>query len=105
MSYSEAIKDNRWRLEIQQEIQALEDNKTWKVCSLPTNKKVLGCKWVYKTEYHSDGTIEQFKARLVILGKHQVEGIDYTETFAPVAKMFIVRIILVVVVVKRRDLH
>lgn len=81
---------------MQPEIQALEDNHTWTVCPLPSNKKALGCKWVYKIKYHSDGTIERFKARLVNLGNHQVEGIDYNETFAPVAKMVTVRIVLAV---------
>lgn len=94
MLFAEAVKDSRWRLAMQEEIQALEDNNTWTLCSLPMNKKALGCKWVYKIKYLSDGTIERFKARLVILGNHQVEGIDYTETFAPVAKMVTVRTVL-----------
>ncbi|GAU34891.1 hypothetical protein TSUD_144220 [Trifolium subterraneum] len=105
MSYAEAVKDSRWNLAMRQEIQALEDNNTWTMCPLPVNKKALGCKWVYKIKYHSDGTIERFKARLVILGNHQVEGIDYTETFAPVAKMVTVRIVLSVAAAKRWELH
>ena len=52
------------------------------------------CKWVYKIEYRSYDTVEQYKARLVILGNHQIEGIDYTQTFAPVATMVIVRTFL-----------
>ena len=75
------------------------------MCSFLANKKALGCKWIYKIKYHSDGTIERFKARLIILGNHQVEGIGYTETFATVAKLVTVRIVLVVATTKGWDLH
>ena len=81
---------------MQREIQALETNRTWVLKDLPQTKKALGCKWVYKIKYNSDGTVERYKAWLVILGNHQIEGIDYTETFAPVAKMVTVRVFLVV---------
>jgi len=70
-----------------EEIKALEDNNTWEVMDLPPNKKPISCKWVYQVKHHSDGTIQCYKACLVICGDHQIEGIDYHETFAPVAKM------------------
>jgi len=85
---------------MQIEIQALEKNDTWEIDDLPPNKEALGCKWVYKIKYHSDDTVERFKARLVIFGNHQVAGIDYSKTFAPVAKMTTMRVFLAVAVAK-----
>lgn len=60
---------------------------------------------MYKIKYHFDGTIERHKARLVILGNNQVAGIDFKETFAPVAKMVSVRVFLAVAVVRGWELH
>lgn len=72
---------------------------------LPHGKKAIGCKWVYKIKYNVDGTIERYKARLVILGYNQVAGIDYNETFAPVAKMVSVRVFLAVAAIHEWELH
>ncbi|WVZ23541.1 hypothetical protein V8G54_002085 [Vigna mungo] len=105
VTFKEAMKDLRWHKAMQDEIHALEDNQTWTLVSLPTGKKALGSKWVYKIKRKSDGTIERFKACLVILGNHQVEGIDYMETFALVAKMVTVRIVLAVAAAKKWELH
>ena len=52
---------------MQAEIHALEKNGTWTIANLPLGKKALECKWVYKTKYNYDGTIERHKARLVKL--------------------------------------
>jgi len=86
-------------------ISALEANHTWDLRPLPPGKKALGCKWVYKIKYHADGSAECFKTRFVILGNHQVEGEDYHETFAPVAKMATVRTLLTLAVAKGWSLH
>jgi Reverse transcriptase (RNA-dependent DNA polymerase) len=51
-----------------EELHALEKNQTWEICFLPKNKKSVGCKWIYKIKYRSDGTIERYKARLVAKG-------------------------------------
>lgn len=60
---------------------------------------------MYKIKYKSDGTVERYKTRFVILGNNQREGIDYAETFAPVAKMDSVRTLLAVAAAKRWELH
>lgn len=80
------------------ELKALHDNKTWSVVRLPKGKKTVGSRWVYKTKYNSDGTVERHKAPLVARGFTQTYGLDYKEAFAPVAKMNTVRVLLSVVV-------
>lgn len=85
--YRHAVSNSNWRGAMGSEIIALEVNHTRDLVDLPLGNKVLGCKWVYKIKHKSDGSIERYKARLVVLKNHQVEGENCEETFAPVAKM------------------
>ncbi|XP_074291999.1 uncharacterized protein LOC141618831 [Silene latifolia] len=90
-SFKEAVQVAHWRDAMKSEIEALERNKTWTLETLPPNKKAIASKWVYKIKYNADGSIERDKARLVVMGNRQVEGIDYNETFAPTIKLVTVR--------------
>jgi hypothetical protein len=83
-SYTIASKHPQWCTAMDEEFQALHKQGTWSLVSLPPHKNVVGCKWVYKLKYNSDGTIARYKARLVAKGFHQQYGVDFDETFSPV---------------------
>lgn len=103
--FAEAMKDERWGVAVDCEITSLEEANTWRLEHLPPGKKALGCKWIFTIKYKSDGTIERYKARLVVMGNHQEEGSDYEETFAPVARMTTVRLFLDIAAKENQEVH
>lgn len=95
-SYEEAILDPNWRKAIETELSVLLKSNTWELVRLPPVHKPIGCRWIFKIKYRSNGSIERHKARLVAKGYTQVEGVDYRETFSPTAKITTLRCLLAV---------
>ena len=77
-----------------QEMKSMYSNKVWELVDAPNEVKPIGCKWIYKRKRGVDGKLETFKARLVAEGFTQKEGINYKETFFPVAMLKSIRILL-----------
>lgn len=67
----------------------------------PTNRKVIGSRWVYKVKHKSNGDIERVKARLVVKDHTQVEGFDYNENFSPISKIVSIILLLAVASTKK----
>ena len=84
---------------------ALMDNETWDLVDVPKGVKPTGCRWVFKVKYNTDDSVNRYKARLVVKGYAQKHNVDYDETFAHVAKMTTVQVLLAVVAAKRWHLH
>ena len=77
-----------------EEYRSLLANDTWDLVPLPKGRKLVRCKWVYRTKFGPDGKVDKHKARLIAKGFSQFEGIDYTETFSPVSKMKFIYLVL-----------
>ncbi|WJZ96954.1 hypothetical protein VitviT2T_015594 [Vitis vinifera] len=103
-TYREASTDPLWQIAMKEELDALTKNHTWDLVTLPPGQSVVGCKWIYKIKTRSDGSVERYKARLVAKGFTQEYGIDYEETFAPIARISSVRALLAVAAARKWDL-
>ncbi|RVW99200.1 Retrovirus-related Pol polyprotein from transposon RE1 [Vitis vinifera] len=104
-TYEQAVLDPKWQEAMAAELHALEQNHTWTLTPLPSGHRPIGCKWVYKIKYNSDGTVERYKAQLVAKGFTQREGIDYKETFSPMAKLTTIRCLLAIAAVRHWSFH
>ncbi|CAJ2627755.1 unnamed protein product [Trifolium pratense] len=91
--YAEAANDKKWIDAMEEELKMIEKNQTWKLVDRPDHKKAIGVKWVYRTKLNPDGSVNKYKARLVVKGYAQIFGVDFSETFAPVARLDTIRLL------------
>jgi hypothetical protein len=103
--FEQAVRNPMWDNAMDEDMAGLDSDATWELVALPEDKKAIGCKWVYKVKHNADGFVSRYKARLVTKGYAQTYGIDYEETYSPVAKMTTVRAIIAMAVTKGWSLH
>ena len=87
------------------EYQSIMNNDVWDVVPRLDGKSVVTSKWIYKIKHTADGSIEKYKARFMARGFSQKEGIDYEETFAPVARYTSIKSVLALVAVMKWKIH
>ena len=104
-TFAEALGHPNWDTTMNEEYRSLMANDDWDFLPLPKGRKIVRCKWVYRTKYASYGTVERHNARLVAKGFSQVEGIDYNETFSPVAKMNSIHLVLTLAASHKWEVH
>ncbi|GJS06781.1 zinc finger, CCHC-type containing protein [Tanacetum coccineum] len=107
-TYDEAMQSRDaafWKESIDDEIGSIMENNTWVLSDLPPGCKPLGCKWIFKRKMKVDETIDKFKARLVIQGFRQKEGINYFDTYAPAARITTIRLLLALAAINNLVIH
>ena len=101
----EALSHPGWHDAMVEEMNALDENGTWDLVDLPSGKRAIGCKWVFTVKVNPDGSIARLKARLVAKGYAQTYGVDYCDTFSPVAKLTSVRLFISMAATHHWPLH
>src|SRR5713226_8225588 len=104
-NYEEEEEKKEWKVDMIEEYQSIMKNDVWDVVPRPEGKSVVTSKWIYKIKHAADGSIEKYKARFVVRGFSQKEGIDYEETFAPVARYTSIISVLALAAVMKWKIH
>ena len=95
----------QWEKAMDAEMASLQANNVWELVNSPTNRKVIGSKWIFKRKLNADGVVEWYKARLVVQGCSQKYGLDYEETFSPIVRFESVRMLLAIRARHKLELH
>ncbi|XP_021275710.1 uncharacterized protein LOC110410383 [Herrania umbratica] len=95
-SYSKAKELAHWQATMKKELRVIDKNKTWSLVDRTDSMNVIGTKWIFRTKFNIDGSINKHKARLVVQGYVQRLGIDFTYTFTPVARFETVKLLLAI---------
>jgi hypothetical protein len=103
--FEQAVGNPKWDNAMDEKMATLDANAIWELVVLPEDKKAIGCKWVYEVKHNADGFVSRYKTRLIAKGYAQTYGIDYEETYSPVAKMTTVRAIIAMATIKGWSLH
>ena len=103
--FEEAVKKKEWVEAMMEEYHSIMKNDVWSIVPRPKDKVVVSSKWLYKIKHASHGSIEKYKARFVAHGFSQKEGIDYEETFAPVARYTSIRALMALATKMKWKLH
>ncbi|MCI08580.1 gag-pol polyprotein, partial [Trifolium medium] len=96
INYEEALTSEAWKIAMKDELAVIERNDTWSLVKLPSKKKAIQVKWVFKLKLNPDGSIAKHKVRLVARGFLQRAGLDYSEVYALVARIEIVRLVIAI---------
>ena len=104
-SFNEAVEDKRWRDSMTAEFKALKNRGCWRVIKTPQGVRLIKSKYVYRLKKDWTGNVVKRKSRIVVQGFSQVEGVDFTETYAPVAKVTTFRLMLALAKVLNLHIH
>ena len=86
--------DQRWMSAMKEELVVIEKNKTWELVEKPKDRNIIELKWVFRTKLNFDGSVNKHKARLIVKGYAQVWGVDFSETFALIARLDTIILVL-----------
>ncbi|WKA11227.1 hypothetical protein VitviT2T_028751 [Vitis vinifera] len=107
-TFKEAVNSTEglmWKEAIKSEIDSILQNHTWELVDLPPGCKPLSSKWIFKRKMKVDGSIDKYKARLVIKGYRQTEGLDYFDTYSPVTRINSIRMVLAIAALRNLEIH